>query len=121
VTTVPKTILVVDDDGGLQETLAMPLEGEGCAMLVARDGAEALARLEAARPSVILFDVMMPRMNGYELSEGLTRRGPRPAIRVMVLTADGRARQKAEQIGADSYLSNPFDIPDLLAKLERLA
>lgn len=119
-----KTVLVVDDDEGLQETLAMLLQGEGYHVLLASDGVEALEHLQnpqGARPAVILLDVMMPRMNGYELSEEMKRRGLRPGIPVVVLTADGRARQKAEQIGAEGYLSKPFDIPDLLDELERLA
>lgn len=116
-----KVVLVVDDDDGFQETLQALLEMEGYDVVVARDGQEALAKLEEITPAVILLDLMMPRMNGFDFAQELTRRGLRPAIPIVVLTADGRAGQKVEQIGAEGHLGKPFDVNALLQVVNQLA
>lgn len=115
-----KTVLVVDDDNGLQDTLQSLLEMEGYDVAVAGDGLEALQQLNHVKPSLILLDLMMPRMNGYEFARELQRRGLRSEIPIIVLTADRRARQKAEELGADAFLAKPFDVNELLDKVERL-
>jgi CheY-like chemotaxis protein len=118
---VTKGVLVVDDDQGLRETLEGLLQDEGYAVQLARDGVEALEQLAGFTPAVILLDIMMPRMDGYQFARQLEQRGLRSRSAIVVLTADGRARQKAEQVGAEAYVSKPFDVPDLLAQIERLA
>jgi len=113
-------VLVVDDDKGLQESLQALLEMEGYAVAVAGDGLEALQKLEDSQPAVILLDLMMPRMNGHEFLEELQRRGRRPAIPIIVLTADGHAKQKATQLRAEGYVAKPFDITALLNEIDRV-
>jgi CheY-like chemotaxis protein len=114
-----KLVLVVDDDAGLQETLQAALEFEDYEVVVAEDGLVALEKLSAVTPDLILLDIMMPRMDGYAFAKELQRRGLRASIPVVILTADGRARQKAAQIGADGYIEKPFDIPDFLDEVAR--
>ena len=114
-----RIVLVVDDDTGLQETLQAALEFEDYEVVVAEDGLEALEKLSTVTPNLILQDNMMPRMDGYAFTVELQRRGLRSSIPVVVLTADGRAPQKAAQMGADGYIEKPFDIPDFLDEVAR--
>jgi two-component system response regulator MprA len=114
------TILIVDDDYGLRATLQAVLEDEGYTVTTAVDGLDALAKLEGETPGLILLDLGMPRLDGYDLAEELVRRGLRPAVPVVVLTADGRAAEKAARIGADDWLAKPFAVDRLLAQVRRL-
>jgi two-component system chemotaxis response regulator CheY len=117
---VERTVLVVDDDKGLQESLQSLLEMEGYTVAIAGDGLEALQKLGNFNPSVILLDLMMPRMNGFEFIQELQLRGHRAKVPIIILTADGRARQKAAQVGAEGYLAKPFDILALLEEMDRV-
>ncbi len=115
-----QTILVVDDDTSLQKTLTAILEDDGYAVDIAGDGVDALTVLTNRRPDLILLDVGMPRMDGFAFAEELGRRGLHPGIPIVVVTADGNARQKATRIGAETYLSKPFSVDALLRCIERL-
>ena len=114
-------ILVVDDDRDMQMTIAAILEDEGFDVRVAGDGLDALAALEATRPTLILLDITMPRMDGYAFAEELHRRGQHADIPIVVLTADGRAPEKAARVGADGYVAKPFTLDVLLAAVARHA
>lgn len=114
-------ILVVDDDPGLQFTLRAILEEEGYSVGVAGDGFEALNDVERRLPALLLLDIGMPRMDGFRFAAELERRGLRSKIPIVVLTADGHAQQKAAQVGAESYLSKPFSLDDVLATVARYA
>jgi two-component system response regulator MprA len=116
---VSDTILVVDDDTGLQVTISAILEDEGYTVMVADDGLDALDKLDAVRPALILLDIGMPRMDGYAFADALAGRGLRPVIPIIVLTADGRAPEKAARVGAEGYLAKPFTLTALLAAVER--
>lgn len=111
---------MVDDDPGIQHALEAILEMEGYEVRLAGDGLDALAQIEQAPPEAILLDLMMPRMNGYDMMDEMQRRGLHPTIPVIVLTADGRAEQKAASIAAQGWLAKPFEIDDLIALLERV-
>lgn len=113
-------MLVVDDDEGLQETLQVLLEMEGYDVAIAQDGLDALAKLDHLSPDLILLDLMMPRMDGFEFVAELERRGRRGGIPIVVLTADGRAKYKAERVSAAGYLGKPFDVPELLGEMDRV-
>jgi CheY-like chemotaxis protein len=115
------SIMVVDDDPLIQMTISGILEDEGYAVVCAGDGLEALAKLDEVRPAAILLDITMPRMDGYAFAAELTRRGLRETLPLIVLTADGRAPEKAAQLGADGYLAKPFNLPTLLAEVARVA
>ncbi len=108
-------ILLVDDDAPSTEALRDILESEGHAVRTAENGQVALEALrEADGFSVILLDVMMPVMNGYEFREEQLKDPKLASIPVIVLTADGHARLKAAQLKAKHVLQKPLSPPDLL-------
>ena len=108
-------ILLVDDDAPSAEALRDILESEGYAVRTAENGQVALDALrEADAYSVILLDVMMPVMNGYEFREEQLKDPKLASIPVIVLTADGHGRLKAAQLKAKHVLQKPLSPPDLL-------
>ena len=115
-----ETILVVDDDHAMRLTIGAILEDDGYRIVLAGDGVEALEKLAEVQPALIVLDVGLPRMNGYTLAEELARRGLRPRIPVLVITADGRAEQKAARLGAEAGLAKPFALAELLECVGRL-
>jgi CheY-like chemotaxis protein len=118
---VSQTILVVDDDPLIQQTVAGILEDEGYDVVLAGDGLEALESLDVAQPAAILLDISMPRMDGYAFVAELDRRGLRTVLPIVVLTADGRAAEKAARTGAQGYLPKPFTLESLLDAVARVA
>ncbi|UQA59617.1 response regulator [Polyangium aurulentum] len=113
-------ILVVEDDPDIRETIAQILDEEGYVPIVAENGQEALRRLaEGPRPRLILLDLMMPIMDGWEFREQ-QRQDPRYAdIPVIIVSADGNVRQKATKLGADGHIRKPVGIDELLAVVQR--
>ena len=114
-----KSVLVVDDDDGLLETLQELLETEGYAVTLAHDGIEALKTLETLTPAVILLDLRMPRMDGVTFAHELQRRERLRSLYIIVLTANLYARRTADEMGANDFLAKPFDINELLEKVEQ--
>lgn len=107
-------VLVVEDDPDLSEVVSMILAGAGYAPVTARDGREALARMRATLPRVVLLDLMMPGMNGWEL-RAVQRSDPALAqVPVIVMTGDGNASGKAAALDASGYLHKPIDVVKLL-------
>jgi two-component system response regulator MprA len=114
------SVLLVDDDPGIRGALGALLEDEGYRVVEACDGLEALDRVEADRPSLILLDLMMPRLDGYGFTRELRRRGLSPAIPIVVITADGLGCQKVAPLEVEACMSKPFEIDDLLDTVSRL-
>lgn len=112
-----RPILVVDDDRAILSTITEILELEGYPFITASDGAEALQHIAAERPALVLLDMRMPILNGWEVARMLRERGVR--IPIVVMTAAQDARLWAEQIDAVGYLAKPFDLDDLLATIAR--
>ncbi len=115
---VAQLILVIDDDPDIREVVREILEGEGYLVTTAANGAEALRVLEQQRPALVLLDMRMPVLNGWDFAAALRARGARPPI--LVMTAAQSARRWAEEIGAQGYIAKPFDLSDLLTAVERL-
>lgn len=113
-------VLIVDDDAGVRTMIERVLEDEGYEVALATDGLDALEQLDAQRPGLVLLDLQMPRMDGWALVGEMERRGLRPTIPVVVLTAAGRAQQEATKLGAEGFLAKPFDIMRLLDEVARL-
>jgi CheY-like chemotaxis protein len=113
--TEPGKILVVDDDRDIRETLVEALEGEGYAVISAVDGVDALDQLrsEPRAPSVILLDLMMPRMNGLQLWEELARVDSWAHIPIVVVSADAHGRAHAAAMGAAACLAKPMRLREL--------
>lgn len=110
-------ILIVDDDRAILTTIAEILELEGYPFITAADGAEALRQIAAKQPSLVLLDMRMPVLNGWEVARTLRARGI--TIPIVVMTAAQDARLWSEQIDAAGYLAKPFDLDDLLVMIAR--
>ncbi len=111
-------VLVVDDDAMIRSYIDMALKEEGHEVLAAEHGAAALKVLEAANPDVILLDMRMPTMDGWEFARRY-RASPGQKAPIVVMTAAQDASQRAEQIGADFFLSKPFDLDALYGCVSR--
>ena len=116
-----QTILVVDDNTDNVEILRAFLESRGFTVAEARDGRTALARLEEVRPDLVLLDVMMPGMDGWEVCRVIKQHPQLSETRVVMVTAKGGFEDKFEGLrsGADDYVVKPVDFQDLLAKVQR--
>jgi DNA-binding response OmpR family regulator len=116
------TILVVDDNPDNVEILRAFLESRGYAVAQAPDGRTALARMEQVRPELVLLDVMMPGMDGWQVCRTI-KNHPEfgGSTRVVMVTAKGAFEDKHEGLraGADDYVVKPVDFKDLLGKVER--
>jgi two-component system, chemotaxis family, chemotaxis protein CheY len=118
--TRPSTVLVVDDDPDILEALSEILEAEGFEIRRARNGKEALDRLEPDPPQLILLDLMMPVMDGWEFAQRMRQRPPEIArIPIIVLSADRNVGSKASDLGAVGHLAKPFELNDLLELVRR--
>ncbi|MBL8921083.1 MAG: response regulator transcription factor [Myxococcaceae bacterium] len=110
-------ILVVEDDLSILTGLSMSLRYEGFDVSQAQDGKGALQKAVDESPDLIVLDIMMPQLNGYEVLEELRARGSR--VPVIVLSARGQERDKIMglDLGADDYLVKPFSLQELLARI----
>lgn len=111
-------VLVVEDDPDLLALLEMVLADAGHRVRTAAHGAEALERVAEELPAVILLDMRMPVMNGWEFARELRARYGH-VCPIVVLTAAENAEQRAAEIGAEGWLAKPFDIEDVLAAVAR--
>jgi two-component system response regulator MprA len=113
-------VLVVDDDRAVRESLRRSLEFNGFAVSLADDGAEALAGISGTRPDVVVMDVMMPRLDGIEATKALRAAGN--DVPILVLTARDAVGDRVEGLdaGADDYLTKPFALQELVARLRAL-
>ena len=104
-------VVLVDDEANIRETAAFILDAEGLAVSTAKDGVEGLEEVRRKRPKVVLLDVMMPRMDGYQVCRALRQDPDLAGIFVIILTARGQRADEvqAKETGADLYLSKPFD------------
>lgn len=114
-------ILVVDGDPDLVDIIRTYLEARGYRVETASDGVEALARLETVHPAVVLLDVMMPRMDGWEVARVIRDHPQMTDVRVVMLTARGEFADKQEGLrsGADDYIVKPVRLEELVACVER--
>jgi DNA-binding response OmpR family regulator len=113
-----RCVLVVDDDPGIREIVALVLDGEGYAVLTADNGAEALRVVAQRQPGCLLLDMRMPVLDGWGVARELKARGS--AVPIVVMTAATDARAWAAEIGAAAYLAKPFDLDRLLATVDRV-
>lgn len=114
----PATILVVDDDEAIRTVVSLVLTDEGYDVVTAEHGRAALDRLATVRPDLILLDMRMPIMDGWELAR-VYRAAPGPRASIVVLTAAHDAATRAAQIDAAGYLAKPFALDDLLAVVNK--
>jgi two-component system, OmpR family, alkaline phosphatase synthesis response regulator PhoP len=113
-------LLLVEDEAGLRLTLSDRLASEGYAVETASDGQSGFERAAGGGYDLVVLDVMLPRMNGFDVCRELRRRGVETPI--LMLTARGQVvdRVVGLKLGADDYLTKPFDAAELVARLEAL-
>jgi diguanylate cyclase (GGDEF)-like protein len=117
---MPESILVVDDDPDIARFVEVNLRSAGYEVSVAGDGEEALERAGEMRPDLVLLDVMMPRLDGFEVAQRL-RKNPQTAnTSIIMLTAKALSSDKVTglQSGAEEYIIKPFDPIELLARVK---
>ena len=113
-------VLVVDDDRAVRDSLRRSLEFNGYDVVLAADGAEGLVAVGSHHPDVVVIDVMMPRLDGIETTRALRAAGN--DVPILVLTARDAVGDRVEGLdaGADDYLTKPFALEELLARLRAL-
>lgn len=109
-------ILIVDDDPNLVELIQYNLEGEGYEVIAARDGQEGMRLFFTDRPDLVVLDIAMPKLDGYQVCQRIREMASTPVI---MLTAKGREEDiiKGLDLGADDYLTKPFRLGELLARV----
>jgi DNA-binding response OmpR family regulator len=114
-------VLIVDDEPFIVETLRFALEQAGYPCRVAADGEEALRIVHAAPPGLILLDVMLPKINGFQFCRLLKFDERYRRIPIVMLTARSQERDRllGTETGADEYVTKPFELPELLAMVAR--
>ena len=117
-----KKVLIADDEPSIVTAVEFLLRREGYEVCIARDGAEALALIESARPDLVVLDVMMPQKSGYEICRSIRERDEWRGIKVIMLSAKGRDAEvsKGMTMGADIYVTKPFSTRDLMGRVKAL-
>jgi DNA-binding response OmpR family regulator len=115
---VQRTVLVIEDDDSISMGLELNLEAEGYRVLVAKDGETGLTLARSASIDLIILDVMLPRLNGFELLRVL--RSERQVMPVILLSARGAELDKVMglELGAEDYITKPFSLAELLARVK---
>jgi two-component system, OmpR family, alkaline phosphatase synthesis response regulator PhoP len=119
---VPKKILVVDDEKHIVRLVQANLDRAGYAVVTANDGKEALEKVADENPDLVVLDVMMPYMDGFEVLQNLRRNPSTRDIPVIMLTAKAQDADvfKGWQSGVDCYLTKPFNPMELLSFVKRI-
>ena len=115
-------VLVVEDEDNIAAALEFLLLSEGYGHDRVASGAEALPRIRDTRPDLVLLDVMLPEVSGFDICAGIRTDPALAAVKVLMMTARGSAleRKRGIEIGADGFISKPFELTDLRAEVRRL-
>lgn len=121
---MPK-ILIVDDEPFIRQLLELTLEeleDDGVELLFATNGEEALALIRAENPCLVFLDVMMPKMNGFEVCNCVKNESGMTETCIVLLTAKGQEfdKEKGREVGADEYMTKPFNPDDVLARAREI-
>jgi len=119
---MPRKILAVDDEKHIVKLVQVNLERQGYEVITAYDGKEALQKVEAEHPDLVVLDVMMPYMDGFEVLQNLRRNPSTRDIPVIMLTAKAQDADvfKGWQSGVDCYLTKPFNPMELVSFVKRI-
>ena len=117
-----KKVLIVDDEVNIVAALEFLLQKSGYEVMAAQNGDEALKRVESFAPDLVLLDVMMPRISGYEVCRRMRERADWKHIKIIMLSAKGREAEvsKGVSLGADLYVTKPFSNNELVGKIGEL-
>jgi twitching motility two-component system response regulator PilH len=116
------TILVVDDNAVVREMLSDQLRGNGFQVVLAKDGAEAVEKIQANPPDLVITDIVMPKMNGYELCRWIKNDPKRKELPVIMCTSKGEEFDRYWGIkqGADAYVTKPYHPLELIDAVKKL-
>jgi len=119
---IGKRVLIVDDEPGIVVSLEFLMEQEGFTVTVARDGRAAVESVRRHAPDLILLDVMLPHLSGYDVCREVRADPAARSAKIIMLTARGREAEIEHglEVGADAWLTKPFATRDLLAQVRRL-
>ncbi len=119
---MPKEILIVDDEPSIVVPIQFLMEQQGYSVLVAENGEDALDVIYKYKPDLILLDIMLPRIDGYEVCEIVRLNPEYRDTKIIFLTAKGREVEIAKglSLGADAYITKPFSNTELVAKVKEL-
>ena len=117
---MPKEILIVDDEPSIVVPIQFLMEQQGYSVLVAENGHDALDLIYKYKPDLILLDIMLPGIDGYEICEIMHLNPTYQQIKIIFLTAKGREVEIAKglALGADAYITKPFSNAELVAKVK---
>lgn len=115
-------ILIVDDEPNIILSLDFLMKREGFEVVVAGDGERALQAMAEQRPDLVILDVMMPKLNGFEVCQRIRAEPAWRGVPVLMLTAKGHETEmkKGLALGADAYVTKPFSTRELVAEIRRL-
>jgi DNA-binding response OmpR family regulator len=115
-------VLIADDEPNILISLEFLMKREGHDVLLARDGTEALAAIRRERPALVLLDVMMPGMTGFDVCQAVRADESLAGVRIVLLTAKGRDTDIAKglALGATAYMTKPFSTKELAARVREL-
>jgi DNA-binding response OmpR family regulator len=114
-----KKILVADDNENIRETLTAILEDAGHTVWTAQNGAEAIRKVREISPDILILDIMMPELSGYEVCRIIKNDPDLKKTFVLMLSAKGQAdeQERGKEVGADEYIVKPFNPIELLARI----
>lgn len=120
--TQAKKILLAEDEHDIASVLSVRLEISGFDVVLAADGEEALEMARKEKPDLLILDLMLPKIDGFEVCRMLKFDTPSKNLPIIVLSAlhQNRDREKAARSGADAFFTKPFDLALLLAKIREL-
>lgn len=110
-------ILIVDDDKNICDLLRIYLEKEGYSTIISYNGEEAMVKFNALNPNIVLLDIMLPGMDGWQICREIRKVSP---VSILILTAKGEVFDKVLglELGADDYIVKPFDTKEVLARIK---
>jgi len=119
---VNKTVLVVDDEVNIVTSLEYVMKAAGFDVATAYDGEEALTKIAEIVPDLVILDVMMPKLDGFEVCEKVRENPLWESVIIVMLTAKGRdsEREKGLSLGANDYLTKPFSTHDIVNRVKEL-
>lgn len=117
-----KRVLIADDEPNIVISLEFLMKREGHAVSVARDGPSALEAIRAGKPDLVLLDVMMPGLSGFEVCQAVRADEALAGVKILMLSAKGRDTDiaKGNAMGADAYMTKPFSTRELAEKVREL-
>jgi DNA-binding response OmpR family regulator len=114
------TVLIVEDDVSLRETVQLYIQREGWCCLIADNGVDGIAQVERFRPDLVLLDIMLPDVNGFQVCQKVRTTGCFVPILMLTARADESDRVQGLTLGADDYLTKPFSAKELIARIKAL-